>query len=82
MSIDPAKLERQRLSLVPRDEYPCPRCGRRTTNREGVCAACAKAKIPPLASLRSDHVAGIMEACRKELERRRAELDGMLGGSK
>lgn len=82
MAIDPEKLDRQRLSLVPREEVACDRCGRRTTDKTGTCAACKHAKVPQLARLSTEGLVGLIELCRAELERRRLEVEAALRGTR
>ncbi len=81
MAIDPATLDSQRnaLRIVARHESKCGRCGRRTTDRGGVCAACKRGHIPDLTLMHTEHVVGLIDACRAELKRRRDALDAALG---
>ena len=78
MAIDPEVLAKQRIGAVRRDG-PCSRCGRRTRDKTGTCAAC-RTRTPDLRRLATSQVAGIMAACREELERRRSELESALKG--
>lgn len=82
--IDPDVLVRQRgPHLVTEEHKPetkCPRCGRRTRDRRGVCHPCQKAH-PDLRRMTSEQVSALMTACRSELERRRSEINAALEGA-
>jgi hypothetical protein len=80
MAIDPNTLKHQRLALVRPSEYPCPRCGRRTKDRAGVCRNCQAAKIPDIRKLSSEHLVGLMAQIREELQRRQSEIAAALKG--
>ena len=82
MAIDPDRLSAQRLSLVPREEKHCDRCGKRTTDRTGTCAPCKRASIPKLELLSTEALVGIVGRCRDELERRRQEVEAALRGTR
>jgi len=79
--IDPARLEKQRLSLVTSTEAKCARCGRRTRDKSGVCMACRTAHVPALHLLTTEQIVGLIGACRAELKKRRDEIDGALEGA-
>jgi len=82
--IDPEKLEKQRLSIVPKQHWEtrCA-CGRRTTLVTGVCAACARANgvIGTVGQMTHGQLISLLAEVRAELKRRREEIDAAMGGT-
>lgn len=64
---------------VKRDEYSCPGCGRRTTDKTGRCIACRRLNTPRFVrSLTHDQLVELVKMCRSELQRRQIEIRSAL----
>jgi hypothetical protein len=79
--IDPAKHLKQLHAVGDRaKEYPCPSCGRRTTDAQGACINCRRLKNPSIDRMTIPQLAKLMDACRVEIKKRRDEAAKALEG--